>query len=395
MNDKKSNQTLNNLESIVKRILLIHTHNLFFPELNAFCKRIFKEKLFISLFRELYNEFINANNQLITAKKDALEELRSIENKIRSYVLSCKTVDRKIIYWLDKAQKKIEKDEPLISSLEFAVFNLLHDPITNHDLFMQSFGEIKQINDCKYISIKDIFPKYHAWINQRFYVNQKNKESDSYSLHVLYIFYERYDAEYCDQLIEQLSKKNINTLDLESQHNEIIRYTSFKNQIDSQFFPTMEEYKIHVQRIFDRLQTYLLDNLLNIEFDKQPQNIHTNIVTIIIRGSAVTVKFNGKSKTLNTNNRSGRLIKALAKHPTEAMLDKDLWYKVGQPASREDFGESEEKSLNEARKSTIRLLKQIGLSKYICHTPKKKHETIIQKTWFNSDYITQILTTPQ
>jgi len=251
------NIALNKLESIANRTSLINVHHVFYPEFNNFSNNLLRTPIFFPALNQLCSEETIAIKAINVAEKNAIKELKSIEKQARKYVIKYNAINPEILSLLDQEQKLLAENKIVIFPLEQVFFILLHDEIADHSLFLKKFGKINRINDCKYIITKDIFPKYCAWINQEFYLTQQKQSSTWHSLHLLRVFHERYNAEICDSIIEQLAQEKRDSLILQQAHNDVIRYVNFENQPPPDWLLIIEEYKIHILRIV----AFLKENL--------------------------------------------------------------------------------------------------------------------------------------
>lgn len=251
------NIALNRLESIANRASLINVHHIFYPEFNNFSNNLLHVPIFVPALNQLCSKETIARKAINIAEKNAIKELKSIEKQARKHAIKHNAINFEMLSLLDQEQKLLAENKIVIFPLEQVFFILLHDETADHSLFLKKFGKINRINDCKYITTKDIFPKYCAWINQEFYLTQQKQSSTWHSLHVLRVFHERYNAEICDSIIEQLIQEKRDYLILQQAHNDVIRYVNFENQTPPDWLLIVEEYKIHMLRIV----AFLKENL--------------------------------------------------------------------------------------------------------------------------------------
>lgn len=243
------NVALNKLESIANRIILINSHHLFYPELNCFVKSLLYENTFFPICNKLLTEEFNARKVLMLAEKRVIKEIKSVTKKIRTYLLKHGSMHPQIQSLLDQQLQLLAENKIMTSPLEQVVFMLLHDETADHSLFLKKFGKINVIGDCKNITTHEIFPEHHAWLNQSLYLIQKQQSATWYSLHVVRVFHERYDAEVCDSICNKLDSKKRDSSALRQAHDEVMRYINFPNQQPPNWLLTIEEYKIHILRI--------------------------------------------------------------------------------------------------------------------------------------------------
>jgi hypothetical protein len=189
------NKRLNALKTLSERANRTDNHKFFFPLLHEFAKLVLLEPHFQKALKTIAAKAEEAIKPVRIHKEKALSELKACERKIRGYLSNNNVASPAVVQLLDIFQDRLKTlnrpDGVLLAPLEQAMNILLNDEHTDHSDFMQSFGNIKRINDDKYISRKDAFPMYDTWEKETLCLVQAQQTAAWYSLNQLTVFFER------------------------------------------------------------------------------------------------------------------------------------------------------------------------------------------------------------
>jgi hypothetical protein len=252
---KNMTSKLSALKAIIDMANSSNTPQALFPLTSQFSKLTFQDPDFQAPLKKITKEGNKVFATMLKAERDALNELKSHEKTIRKYVTSNNLTNPSILQALDTFQDQLKntpKLNTLIIPLEHALYTLVNDDTFDHSAFTQTFGKIKQINDDKWIDRADAFPKFHAWNNKASYLAQEKQTATWYSLNQLLVFYERYNWETYDNLIEKLQRDGKDISQLQEEHKALTEYAEFN--IPTRLFPTIEEYKNYMLQIYLHIQ---------------------------------------------------------------------------------------------------------------------------------------------
>jgi len=258
---------LDKLESASKRAIIPKIPRSFFPLLHIFGIVLLQSKELKEAIIIILDKEEKVVKHLEIFKKAALNELIEYEIKIRSYLEINNIYNLELIHFLNEFQSHLKNPEPLISRLRFeltqALSILLHDNKVNHDNFLEIFGEIKQINDYRYIP--NAFPKCDAWQNETLYIDQIKLTTDWYGLKQIMVFFERYDFRHNDKVINELAKKGLEIDKLHDESIALMKHASANQEMPSKLFPTIEEYKSYMIKIIESIKEIISSSAVKFE----------------------------------------------------------------------------------------------------------------------------------
>jgi hypothetical protein len=256
VNDK--GRALNALQAVVNKLNSANVPTLFFSLLRESAELLLQNPAFKEGIEMVIDRGKRALKHLTPLEKEALDELKTHENKIRDYVTHKGVANQSIIQLLDTFKDRSKKcsrlHRMLLVPLEQAIYILLNDETCDHHDFMQTFGKINRINDDKHIATAEAFPKFDIWEKETSYVTQRMQTTDWHSLNQIMVFFERYDFRHYDNLNIELIKSGNDVTKLNNEHSTLITHTILGKALPSNLFPTIEEYKYYMTKLVESIQ---------------------------------------------------------------------------------------------------------------------------------------------
>lgn len=249
---------LNKLESICKRLnIAARIPKIFLPIVCEFASELFRNPSLKPIVKKIKHTRTQKTKLLNKLEKLALSELRFAYIKIEAYVKTNLIDDAEILRYLSHFEDPSKILGSMLVHNRFSILRriLLDLPALSpkHINFVQEFGYL--IESSK-IDEASMVPKFCAWENEYFNIQDLEKTADWHSLHEIELFFEAFDRTALQDALNKLREKNQDTKNLIARFMKLSLYDidspTGSNRYEEELY--LEELNAHAQRLFNSIE---------------------------------------------------------------------------------------------------------------------------------------------